>query len=159
MDVFKWIQDLGNRNFRNTQAMVNVAHSHKMNEDLHRAGREQWAQVQALMKAKCGDNYQPPDEDMGTTFINSPIFSNEAIDKLIAAHASSDKTPDRSSPETSTGAARTPDVKTGSGFLKPALKMLLPLLIGSAVTIAATKYFAPEVPVDLYDIEAMPYVP
>lgn len=163
--VLEWLEEVGNRNHRDMFAATMVGHTHAMNQAQLRNGKRQEAQVDALLRCKHGDNYKPPeDDDMGVSLINCPIVGDEAL-KLISeslakseasATATSTEKPD---PSTAAPTAALPHAPTGSGFFISLLKTMLPLLLTAGVSIAAAKYFAPEAPTDIYDIEAMPYVP
>ena len=137
--------------------MAQVANVVEANRQAHHTKRRLDAQVDALLKAKCGDLYNPPEADeMGHIFLNSPIIGSEAINQIadvIDDEAGDSEVQFRPGPPP----GQFPSL---SGILKKMLMWALPLLLTSLVTLAIAWYFMPS-DTDTqneFDIEAIPFV-
>lgn len=158
MSLLDWLKEVGQRNHEDTLALIDAHRQQALNQASVHNRRRMESQVDAVLKRMfCGD-YTPPVEDMGHTFINSPIISEEMAKTLGIAIKEESSTEKPDSP-TAAPTAAFPHAPASSGFLTSMLKTMLPLLVTAGISIAAAKYFAPEPPTDIYDIEAMPYVP
>jgi hypothetical protein len=171
-------------NRRDTFSMIQAANMAQSNAAMQHNRRRMEAQVDAALKAKCGDLYEAPNEDesMGNMFLNSPIIGDDAIRKLAAlvnANATAGSNTDLAGGTGSTqqptpaplepqlsqlpGHGKVPVPSTMSKLGSWVLGKFLPLALASGIGVAAAKYFAPtlkDTDTDtIIDIDPVPWKP
>ena len=157
------VKGLMQRSHKDMLAMLSVADMANMQSRTQANMDRMNAQVDAQLK-KCNPAYKPPegDEVGNFTFINAGILADQqTASALVNAIRDGEKggqaegdaapvaaapvpVPQQQMPVYQPVPAPVPQSKTMIDRLKDSGKYLLPFLIGSGVSIAAAKYFAPD---------------
>lgn len=145
-------------------SMVMVKNMLTDHKAMHHNRRRMDAQVDAALRSKCGDNYQPPDEedDMGITLLNSPVIGDDALKKLAAmVSANANATADANASSPAPAPVSSPASQAKKSLLQKVLPYALGATLSAGTAAAATWYLSPK-DTDTnsqYDISAVEYEP
>lgn len=169
--LLELVRDFSQRKHRDTMSMADVAMHYQQGQQMLHNGRRMNAQVDMHLRERCGDNYQPPEEDVGNHLFNNVFVGNEALrelSELLDERSSSQEGQAASQPQSPQSAPEPPPaqkpqpVSTGQRPSKKAGLVKTAALVGATAlgTGAAVNYFTDDTDTrNVYDIEALPFDP